>query len=141
MSDKTILCIDSESLKHPDQIGLCDEDFLSQDWLKTFCTAKDARNAIRTLDSLDQVWVVSSDDMEGINLAAALKHDSVSKNIKLVSFSGSGSEISRCQAAGSEEEQSFISNIFKAKKRNGFLCHHPINAKRLLTDFKILSFK
>lgn len=40
--------------------------------------------------------------MEGINLAAALKRDNANNDVKLISFSGTGSEISRCQAAGIE---------------------------------------
>ena len=102
MNGKTVMCIDSESLRHPNCIGLDDEDIASQTWLETFCNAEDARNAISKLDSLEQVWVVSSDDMEGINLAAALKRDDANNDVKLISFSGTGSEISRCQAAGIE---------------------------------------
>ena len=102
LNSKTILCIDSGSLQHLDQIGLSNEDIASQDWLETFCSAKEARDAVCRIDSSEQVWVVSSDDMEGINLAAALKHDNAMKEIKFVSFSGTGSEASRCRAAGVE---------------------------------------
>lgn len=102
LNGKTVMCIDSESLRHPNHIGLDDEDIASQPWLETFCNAEDARNAIGKLGSPEQVWVVSSDDMEGINLAAALKRDNANNDVKLISFSGTGSEISRCQAAGIE---------------------------------------
>ena len=99
MDSKTMLCLDSESLKRPELIGLHDEDIAAQEWLDTFCTADDARQALNSAGD-SEVWVVSCDDMEGINLAAALKRDHSERNIELVSFGGTGSEFGRCQAAG-----------------------------------------
>ena len=93
MSNKTMLCVDTESLRYPGLIGLNDEDITSQEWLETYCTAYDARQALSGIGPKDNVWVVSCDDMEGINLAAALKHDDLSRNIELVSFGGTGSEV------------------------------------------------
>lgn len=51
LNGKTVMCIDSESLRHPNHIGLDDEDIASQPWLETFCNAEDARNAIGKLGS------------------------------------------------------------------------------------------
>lgn len=100
MGKKTMLCVDTESLRYPDLIGLNDEDFDSQEWLETYSTANEARRALSGIGPKDNVWVVSCDDMEGINLAAALKYDNLSRSIELVSFGGTGSEVGRCQAAG-----------------------------------------
>lgn len=36
MDSKTMLCLDSESLKRPELIGLHDEDIAAQEWLDTF---------------------------------------------------------------------------------------------------------
>lgn len=100
MGKKTMLCVDTESLRYPELIGLNDEDIDSQEWLETYSTAHEARRALSGIGPKDNVWVVSCDDMEGINLAAALKRDNLSRSIELVSFGGTGSEVGRCQAAG-----------------------------------------
>ena len=97
---KTLLCVDSDSFKHPEIIGLDDENLAAQPWLRVFSSAQDARLALSGDASLGTAWVVSSDDMEGINLAAALKLDRSECDVELVSFGGSGSELGRCQAAG-----------------------------------------
>lgn len=95
-----MLCVDTESLRYPELIGLNDEDIDSQEWLETYSSAHEARRALSGAGQKDNVWVVSCDDMEGINLAAALKRDDPSRSIELVSFGGTGSEVGRCQAAG-----------------------------------------
>ena len=100
MGKKTMLCVDTESLRYPELIGLNDEDIDSQEWLETYSSAHEARRALSGAGQKDNVWVVSCDDMEGINLAAALKRDDPSRSIELVSFGGTGSEFGRCQAAG-----------------------------------------
>ena len=100
MGKKTMLCVDTESLRYPELIGLNDEDIDSQEWLETYSSAHEARRALSGAGQKDNVWVVSCDDMEGINLAAALKRDDPSRSIELVSFGGTGSEVGRCQAAG-----------------------------------------
>lgn len=97
---KTLLCVDSDSFKHPEVIGLDDENLAAQPWLRVFSSAQDARLALSGDASLGTAWVVSSDDMEGINLAAALKLDRSECDVSLVSFGCSGSELGRCQAAG-----------------------------------------
>ncbi len=97
---KTLLCIDSESFEHPELIGLADENLAAQPWLRVFSNAQDARMALNNDSELGAAWVVSTDDMEGINLAAALKNDRADCDIQLISFGGTGSEVGRCQAAG-----------------------------------------
>lgn len=100
MEDKTMLCIDSETLANPGLLGLQDENLSKQKWLSVFCDAAAARAHFNSASYGGNAWVVSSDDMEGINLAAALKHDSRAQEVSLVAFSCSGSEVSRCEAAG-----------------------------------------
>ena len=67
-----MLCVDTESLRYPELIGLNDEDIDSQEWLETYSSAHEARRALSGAGQKDNVWVVSCDDMEGINLAAPL---------------------------------------------------------------------
>lgn len=100
MEESTVLCVDSETLKHPSLLGLQDENLMKQAWLAVFCDAAAARERLRNDAHSTEAWVVSSDGMEGINLAAALKRDSRTRPVSLISFGCSGSEISRCKAAG-----------------------------------------
>lgn len=123
MQDKTILCIDSSSLEYPQFIGLDGEDIASQEWLSTYSTAADARNALREISEGGDIWVVSCDDMEGINLAAALKRDDDRRSVELVSFGGTGSEVGRCQAAGVSlirGKSEFVRRYFQRKAECGF---------------------
>lgn len=129
MLGKTMLCLDSESLKRPELIGLHDEDILAQEWLETFCSANEARQALSKAGRGNSVWVVSCDDMEGINLAAALKRDNNESDIELVSFGGTGSEFGRCQAAGVgliRGEAEFVKRYSERKTNQAF----AFNGKR-----------
>lgn len=45
MGKKTMLCVDTESLRYPELIGLNDEDIDSQEWLETYSSAHEARRA------------------------------------------------------------------------------------------------
>lgn len=100
MDNRTVLCLDSEACSHPEMLGLGDERFEAQPWLKVYCDAEQARAELRRDIGCEPVWVVSSDTMEGINLAAALKRDCGDRDVDLVSFGGSGSVVGRCEAAG-----------------------------------------
>ncbi len=97
---KTVLCVDSQTLNHPEAIGLIDENLVAQPWLRVFSSAADVRKALGSDAGPSRIWVVSSDDMEGINLAAALKGDRIGREVDLISFGGTGSEVGRCEAAG-----------------------------------------
>lgn len=123
MNDKTMLCIDTESLKSPGLVGLSDEDIVSQNWLEIYNAATDARNALKKVEPCHDVWVLSCDDMEGINLAAALKHDNSASNVELVSFGGTGSEVGRCEAAGIgliRGKSEFVKRYSEQKTKQGF---------------------
>lgn len=98
-AQRTILCLDSETACEPGLVGLEDECLSGQPWLVVESDAQRARTRFREDDSVGSAWVVSSDTMEGINLAAALKRDRPACSVSLVSFEGSGSVLSRCQAA------------------------------------------
>lgn len=118
-----MLCVDTESLRYPELIGLNDEDIDSQEWLETYSSAHEARRALSGAGQKDNVWVVSCDDMEGINLAAALKRDDPSRSIELVSFGGTGSEVGRCQAAGINlirGKAEFVKRYFEQKNEQAF---------------------
>ncbi len=122
MNKKALLCLDSESLSHPFLIGLPDENLEEQSWLALCCDAKKARFAVFSNKELKVVWVVSSDTIAGINLAAALRKDNPHADVYFVSFNMSGSVLSRCQAASVKtlNKSGFMKaySLLKAEKNN-----------------------
>ncbi len=117
---KIALCVDAESLKHPDLIGLEGEALLSQNWLLPFSSADEARRSLKNNSEVGEVWVASCDDMDSVNLAAALKQDNPLAPVRLVAFQGSGSLYSRAQAAHIDEvltKQTFPEHYAKEKRR------------------------
>ena len=92
------LCIDREAAMHPECIGLGGECLDQQNWLTVLSVADEARESIRH-GSFDEAWVISCDDMEAINLAAAIKNDQPSLRVCLVGPQGDGSMYSRAYAA------------------------------------------
>lgn len=85
MSKKVALCADSLSVQYPEAIGLEGEDILSQQWLSVFSSAYDLRLFLRGDHSVQEVWVISGDDAEPLNIAAALSKDSDAYPVFLVS--------------------------------------------------------
>lgn len=75
MTKQVALCADSFSLRYPEALGLPDENLRSQEWLEVFSDGEEARDWLSGHPEVRRVWVVGSDDMEAINLAAGLKVD------------------------------------------------------------------
>ena len=82
-SNDVILCADSESLMHPELLGLEGEQIGSLSWLATVSDALEARAMVARAQGPVEVWVAGSDQMEAINLAAALKHDRPDAEVRL----------------------------------------------------------
>lgn len=97
-----MLCIDSESLADPALIGLKGERLERQGWLASCTDALEARSLLSRNGQIEEVWVFSSDTVDGMNLAAALKRDGPQRHVSFHSFEGSGSMFGRCEAAGVE---------------------------------------
>lgn len=120
MDAKVVLCADTESLQNPGFVGLEGENLASQEWLRVFCSALEARRYLRENQETSEVWVASSNDVDPINLAAALKKDSEGKGVYLVAFQGSGSLRSRASAAGIDatlSQQAFVTRYADFKHR------------------------
>ena len=98
-----VLCADSESLRDPSMIGLEGESLEQQRWLVSLSSANEAREHVRDSSGVDEIWVASSDEVDPINLAAALKRDCQEAKVCLVAWRGSGSLLSRASAAGIDE--------------------------------------
>lgn len=130
---QAVLCIDSELMRHPDLIGLPDENLVAQSWLAVFSDAMQIRWALLQRPMLKMVWVISSDTMDGLNLAAALKADDTSRKILFVSFEATGSILSRCSAAGIEVIKGvneFVRSYtaFKQQCKARMILREPISA-------------
>ena len=96
--DEVILCADAESLMRPAMIGLDGCRLDAVPWLRTFSTGEETRAHARGSQG-GEVWVVSADDMEAINVAAALKRDDPLRTVCLVAADATGSVSSRAHAA------------------------------------------
>lgn len=103
MLKRIALCLDEESQRYPDSIGLQGEDLDAQRWVEVFATGEQAREAIKADDVYEEAWVVSCDDVDPINLAATLKADKPDMCVRLVDFERGGSMLSRAHSAGIDD--------------------------------------
>lgn len=105
-----VLCADIDCVNHPEIIGLGGENLTDKRWLCVVCDAKEARESLRRMRDVAEVWVVSCVGASPINLAASIKHDSRTQSslaqgipdmkVFLVSSEKSGSLLSRSNTAG-----------------------------------------
>lgn len=119
MNPLVALCVDETSMAHPELIGLAGEQLFAQPWLRLFASGTEARTFLRHDRAVDEVWVVSCDDVEPINLAAALKGDRGDVRVCLVSFQGTGSLRSRASAASIDAtltRQAFVTRYAAFKR-------------------------
>lgn len=120
MMSKVLLCADDVSVGSPELLGLEGERLEAHPWLLTVADGLLARELVQAGGELQEVWVASCDNVEPINLAAALKHDAPSLEVLLVCPSGSGSVRSRAAAAGIDEVldmRGFLDRYARAKSR------------------------
>lgn len=120
MTALVALCADVACLQHPETLGLAGENLASQEWLRLFASAAEARRFLRDDRSVGEVWVASCDDVAPINLAATLKRDRSDRCVCLVAFEGTGSLKSRASAAGidaSFTRQAFLDRYAQCKRR------------------------
>ncbi|TGY74134.1 chromosome partitioning protein ParA [Enterorhabdus sp. NM05_H27] len=94
-----ILCACGADLAEPQRLGLAAGTSLEAPWLKTYRSAAEARAALGREDTVAEVWVASSEEVQAVNLAAALKGDHPQYAVFLVGGQ-SGSTRSRANAAG-----------------------------------------
>ena len=74
VAKRVVLCADEESLRNPQLLGLEESNLQAVSWIECCATAEECRRAARR-DGIEEAWVVSCDDMEPLNVAAALKYD------------------------------------------------------------------
>lgn len=98
METKVVISLDTQSLENPNLFGLHDVS-LNYPWLRVFTNANNFREYIKNHNEKFEIWVLSSDDIEAINLAAAIKKDRADCVVCLICFGMSGSLKSRSSAA------------------------------------------
>lgn len=115
-----LLCAPAEALVHPELMGLEDVDFETLDWLRCSSLADEAR-VVADEEHLQEIWIRGCDDMDALNLAAALRKDSASRTIMLIAPDASGSLRSRAQAAEVNEVlalDGFVQHFSREKERH-----------------------
>lgn len=98
MGERVLLCVDSRTKQaFPERrLGAG----LDSSWLACETKAQACRSTARSCAHVEEVWVDSCDDMEPINIAAAIKHDDPHKKVFLISDGQNGSLASRAANAG-----------------------------------------
>lgn len=100
------ICADVESLKHPEVLGLGDVALEEVPWLDSFSAGSDLRRALKDGDGIEEVWLLSAEDVAPINLAAALRKDGYRGIVHVVMENANGSSMSRATAAGVSDVRS-----------------------------------
>ena len=100
IAPSVVMCVDEEAAHRPEAIGLSGESLAAQPWLKVVSSGASARECVRSMPAPVDAWVVSSDDIDPINLAAAIKRDGCAARVSLVAFESTGSLMSRAKSAG-----------------------------------------
>ncbi|MDO5329387.1 MAG: hypothetical protein Q4E88_04770 [Coriobacteriia bacterium] len=113
MNKKTLFCVDDKCIKDPNLIGLKNEDL---EKLEVYTNAEVVRDKVKESNGNIEVWVLSSNNIEAINLAATLKKDRPDIVVYLICFSFSGSLKSRANAANIDKILSI--EAFKEHSRN-----------------------
>lgn len=98
MAKQVLLCADAQSCANPSLVGLEGESLSLNAWITCANAAQECRKAACG-NNVDEVWVVSCDDMESINVAAAIKQDNPAKPVFLLAADPNGSLASRAATA------------------------------------------
>ena len=93
-----LLCVGVEQIASLAKLGLGRKNW-SESWIGVCHSSRAARELVLKNEGILEVWVYGSDDMEAMNLAAGLKYVRKSLRVFLLADSGTGSLMSRCDAA------------------------------------------
>lgn len=131
---RILLCADTESLMHPELLGLEDVALDGHEWLEATADADEARRMVNQDTLLQEVWISSTDEVSALNLAAALRQDKAELTIRLIMFSPTGSFMSNATAVGACEvlnETTFPQRFAEASSRRIRVPSDPggVNAK------------
>ena len=97
--NKCLLCIASESVNNSESFGGTFQN-IPKEKLRIETSGEQARKIAGSSSDIHSIYVISCDDLDSINLAAAIKHDNPEKKVNLIVDRDSGSLKSRTQACG-----------------------------------------
>lgn len=130
MTKSVALCVSEAMRSDPDSLGLPGEHFETQPWLRVFTSGEEVRRWIRNEPDVEESWVVATEDVAAINLAAALKADCPAMPVRLVSDdAGSGSLATRAMAADVDTVWGYrhFADAYRGRKQaSGNLATQPI---------------
>ena len=118
------LCLDTESLIRPMLVGLDDVNLDELEWLLSVPDAAEARRVVSGDPEIDEAWVVSSDQMQSTNLAAALRKDDPSLRLCVIAFDDKQTMRDRCGNIGIDEIWSieeFCSHFDMERRRRSLM--------------------
>ncbi|MDO4854320.1 MAG: hypothetical protein Q4A43_02725 [Coriobacteriia bacterium] len=93
-----LLCVGVDQIAPLAKLGLGRKNW-SESWIGVCHSSQEARELVAENEGILEVWVYGSNDMEAMNLAAGLKFERNSLRVFLLADSGTGSFMSRCDAA------------------------------------------
>lgn len=103
MDKRVLLCIDSDARSMASSAGCRRDTRECPSCVLVESRAEQCRARAKLSPDIDEVWVVSCDDMDAINVAAAIKRDDPGKRVHLVAAEQNGSLASRAANAEIDE--------------------------------------
>lgn len=100
LEPRIMLCASPEDLQLIASFALSLDDLRSFSWLTLCSDAQLVRQELQDNPLYQEVWVLSSSEVEGINLAAALKSDTPDRLVCLVESSPTDTSCAHAQLAG-----------------------------------------
>lgn len=97
--NKKLICMDLKSARNPEACGI-DANAVAQTCCQIETNGEKAREVARTFSEFSEVYIISCEEIDAINLAAAIKSDRPSLQVNLVVSTISGSLKSRAEACG-----------------------------------------
>lgn len=94
-----LFCADSTTLQHPEFLGVQEHDF-DRSVFTTCSLAEQARSFVNGRHDLSEVWIAGADDIDALNLGAAIKQDRAGVYVRVLASNKTGSMISKAERAG-----------------------------------------
>lgn len=94
-----LFCADSTTLQNPQFLGL-QERQLDRCTFTTCSSAEQARILVNGSGNLSEVWIAGADNIDALNLGAAIKQDKSSIYVRVLTNDKTGSTISKAERAG-----------------------------------------
>lgn len=112
---RIMLCASQEDLQLIASFALSLDDLRSFSWLTLCSDAQQVRQELQDSPLYQEVWVLSSSEVEGINLAAALKFDTPERLVCLVESSPTDTGRAHARLAGIDQVLSLEELVWRCE--------------------------